>query len=110
MNHYAVKSVDSYVVRKFRGNVNNKKDKYNADYWSLQDRNEIEDRAVLGAKSRRVEVMAALLEDPVLAKLHVAALNLSLIHIPDPTRQPEFSYALHCLKKKTLVRIAAPLF
>jgi hypothetical protein len=47
MNHYAVKSVDSLRVRKFRGNVNNKKDKYNAEYWALQDRNEVEDRAIL---------------------------------------------------------------
>jgi hypothetical protein len=45
MNHYAVKSVDAYAVRQFRGNVNNKKNKYNADYWALQDRNEVEDRA-----------------------------------------------------------------
>ncbi|KKM22133.1 hypothetical protein LCGC14_1628460, partial [marine sediment metagenome] len=41
MNHYAVKSIDSYAIRKFRGNVNNKKDKYNGDYWALQDRNEV---------------------------------------------------------------------
>ena len=26
-------------LERMRGNVNNKKDKYNADYWSLQDRN-----------------------------------------------------------------------
>jgi len=40
MNHYAVKSVDSYALRKFRGNVNNKADKSNADYWALQDLSE----------------------------------------------------------------------
>ena len=30
LNHYAVKSVDSYAIRKMRGNVNNKADKYNS--------------------------------------------------------------------------------
>lgn len=73
VNHYAVKSVDSYAVRKFRGNVNNKKDKYNADYWSLQDRNEVEDRAILRHAERRAEIMAALLEDPILGELHETA-------------------------------------
>lgn len=75
MNHYAIQSVESYALRKFRGNVNNKKDKYNADYWSLQDRNEVEDRAVLRHATDRARIMAALLEDPVLNKLHHAALD-----------------------------------
>ncbi len=75
MNHYAVKSVDSYAIRKFRGNVNNKKDKYNADYWSLQDRNEVEDRAILRHADDRAHIMAELLKDPVLNELHFAALD-----------------------------------
>jgi hypothetical protein len=75
MNHYAVKSVDAYAVRKFRGNVNNKKDKYNADYWALQDRNEVEDRAILRHAPARARIMAELLRDPVLHRLHHAALD-----------------------------------
>jgi hypothetical protein len=75
MNHYAVKSVDSYAVRKFRGNVNNKKDKYNADYWALQDRNEVEDRAILRHAPERARIMAELLQDPVLNRLHHDALD-----------------------------------
>jgi hypothetical protein len=75
MNHYAVKSVDAYAVRKFRGNVNNKKDKYNADYWSLQDRNEVEDREILRHAQDRARIMAELLTDPVLNRLHHAALE-----------------------------------
>ncbi len=76
MNHYAVKSVDSYAVRKFRGNVNNKKDKYNADYWSLQDRNEVRGRDASCATARSARaIMAELLKDPVLRKLHFAAVE-----------------------------------
>lgn len=73
VNHYAVKSIDSYAVRKLRGNVNNKKDKYNADYWALQDRNEVEDRAVLRHAPERRRIMEALLADPVLGRLHEKA-------------------------------------
>ncbi len=75
MNHYAVKSVDAYAVRKFRGNVNNKKDKYNADYWALQDRNEVLDTRILRHRARRMEIVDALLQDPLLAGLHQAALE-----------------------------------
>ncbi len=75
LNHYAVKSVDSYAIRKMRGNVNNKKDKYNSDYWSLQDRNEVRDDTMLRYSDRRNAIMAQLLEDPVLNRLHLAAID-----------------------------------
>mgnify|MGYP003681943153 CR=1 FL=1 len=75
MNHYAVKGVDAYAIRKFRGNVNNKKDKYNADYWALQDRNEVKDDSILRHAEKRDQIMRDLLKDPVLNKLHFAALE-----------------------------------
>ena len=75
LNHYAVKSVDSYAIRKLRGNVNFKKDKYNSDYWSLQDRNEVRDDTMLRYTARRGEIIAQLLADPVLNRLHNVALD-----------------------------------
>ncbi len=75
LNHYAVKSLDSYAIRKLRGNVNNKKDKYNSDYWSLQDRNEVPDDTMLRYSQRRGEIIAQLLADPVVSRLHFAALD-----------------------------------
>ncbi|MGB3178255.1 MAG: glycosyltransferase family 2 protein [Albidovulum sp.] len=75
MNHYAVKSIDAYAVRKFRGNVNLKKDKYNAEYWSLQDRNEVKDISILRYSDERARIMTDLLKDPVLNRLHHQALE-----------------------------------
>lgn len=74
LNHYAVKSVDSYAIRKMRGNVNNKADKYNSDYWSLQDRNEVRDETMLRYTYVRNKLITQLLGDPVLNRLHFAAL------------------------------------
>lgn len=75
MNHYAVKSIDSYAIRKFRGNVNNKANKYNHEYWALQDRNEVRDDAMLRYSDRRREIFEGLLTDPMLNSLHHAALE-----------------------------------
>ena len=75
LNHYAVKSVDSYAIRKMRGNVNFKKDKYNSDYWALQDRNEVRDDTMLRYAAARGRIIAQLLADPVLNRLHVAAIE-----------------------------------
>jgi hypothetical protein len=73
VNHYAVKSMDAYALRKLRGNVNLKANKYNTDYWSLQDRNEVEDTRIARHRARRDEIIAALLEDPTVRRLHEAA-------------------------------------
>jgi hypothetical protein len=75
MNHYAVKSVDAYAVRKLRGNVNLKADKYNADYWALQDRNEVRDTRILRYAAARTRIAGELLNDPVLSRLHATALE-----------------------------------
>jgi len=75
MNHYAVKSMDSYAIRKARGNVNDKADKYNAAYWALQDRNEVRDDTMLRYSAGRGEIFQAMLSDPVLNRLHHAALD-----------------------------------
>ncbi|MEM1065307.1 MAG: glycosyltransferase family 2 protein [Pseudomonadota bacterium] len=75
MNHYAVKSIDAYAVRRLRGNVNNKADKYNSEYWALQDRNEVRDDTMLRYKAHRDRIIAALLSDAELLRLHSAAVE-----------------------------------
>ena len=55
--------------------MNNKKDKYNSDYWSLQDRNEVRDETMLRYSEKRNEIIGLLLTDPVLNRLHFSALE-----------------------------------
>lgn len=74
MNHYAVKSFEAYLLRRLRGNVNNKPDKYDAGYFALFDRNEIEaPNAARHGPAVRAR-MAEYLRDPVLARLQEEAL------------------------------------
>jgi Glycosyl transferase family 2 len=93
LNHYAVKSVDSYAIRKMRGNVNNKADKYNSDYWSLQDRNEVRDDTMLRYTEARNAIISQLLEDPELNRLHHAALARAENRLAE-LRQTEAYHAL----------------
>lgn len=67
--------MDSYALRLLRGSVDNKKDKYSASYWALQDRNEVRARATLSNSVRWWEIYDTLLSDPVLAKLHMRAVT-----------------------------------
>jgi hypothetical protein len=90
INHYAIKSMDAYSLRKFRGNANLKKDKYNADYWSLQDRNEVEDTRIFRHRDRRAQIMAALLEDPDVRRLHDGAHARAEARLAEYQGSPEY--------------------
>jgi len=93
LNHYAVKSVDSYAIRKMRGNVNNKSDKYNPDYWSLQDRNEVLDETMLRYSRARSEIVSQLLKDPELNRLHNLAIDRAEARL-DELRQTDAYHQL----------------
>ncbi len=90
INHYAIKSMDAYSLRKFRGNANLKKDKYNADYWSLQDRNEVEDTRIFRHRERRAQIMAALLQDPEVRRLHEAAHERAEARLAEYRQSPDY--------------------
>lgn len=105
MNHYAIKSKDSYAIRKFRGNVNNKANKYNSEYWSLQDRNEVYDDAVLAHAPKREEIFNTLLTDPVLHRLHFAALERVETRLEEFRQTPEYGALIASLEEASKVPI-----
>lgn len=75
MNHYAVKSYEAYLLRRMRGNVNNKTDKYNAAYFAIFDRNEEDAPNVKRHVAATRALMADMLADAELATLYRAALD-----------------------------------
>ena len=74
MNHYAVKSYEAYLLRRMRGNVNNKEDKYNASYFAIFDRNEVEHPGAARHAPRVRAEMKKMLADKKLAALQDEAL------------------------------------
>ncbi|MFA5539255.1 MAG: glycosyltransferase family 2 protein [Gemmobacter sp.] len=107
MNHYAVKSIDSYAMRKFRGNVNFKKDKYNADYWALQDRNEVRDDTMLRYSAGRKRIFDALLADPELNRLHFAAVERAEARLAEFRATEAYAELVESLKAASAVPITA---
>ena len=105
MNHYAVKSIDSYAIRKFRGNVNNKKDKYNSDYWALQDRNEVFNDAILRHSKRRQEIFDDLLKDPELNRLHFNAVERAEAQLQKFKNTPAYDELVAGLKQASEIPI-----
>ena len=70
INHYAVGSVDMYLVKKDRGRVNHWRQDMGLDYWRRLCRGGSEDRSILTRLEATKAEMARLMEDDVLRQLH----------------------------------------
>ena len=103
LNHYAVKSYEAYLLRRVRGNVNNKPDKYNEAYFALFDRNELEvtnvHRHLRGVKKK----MERILEDPIMRELQDKALEFHANRVKVLHSSGEYEKWVEELKKASEV-------
>lgn len=99
LNHYGVKSYEAYLLRRIRGNVNNKVDKYNAAYFTVFNRNEIEAPNVLRHLRGTKRMVAGLLEDPKLRSLQEQALDYHSQRVERLRATDEYEMWLEELRK-----------
>lgn len=105
LNHYAVKSYEAYLLRRVRGNVNNKEDKYNAAYFALFDRNEEEHlNATRHAKGTKKK-MAQILSDPIMRDLQDKALAFHAARVEMLRTSGEYDQWLKDLKEASAVEL-----
>ena len=73
LHHYAVRSVDSFLVKRDRGRTNHVGDDQGETYWSTMNYNSDRDSSIQARLPALRSEMAKLLKDPDLAQLHRAA-------------------------------------
>ncbi len=78
MNHYAVRSIESYLMKRVRGDVNTtafhpKMEATGQAYWHLHCYNEVEETSILSKVARLRESFDRLRSDTVLDELHQQA-------------------------------------
>ncbi len=94
MNHYAVRSIESYLVKRMRGDVNTtsfhgKMEETGQRYWQLHCWNVERDLSILGTRDRRQAQYDRLRADPTLAQLHDAAVGLHRARIEALIKTPQ---------------------
>jgi hypothetical protein len=73
LNHYALRSLDSYLVKNDRGDVNRENREFDDSYWRERNDAAWEERSILRYLPRLKAEMAAMMSDPEIADLHAAA-------------------------------------
>lgn len=73
LNHYALRSLDSYLVKNDRGDVNRENRAFDDAYWRERNDPAWEDRSIQRTLPRLKAEIARLMADPQLAALHAEA-------------------------------------
>ena len=75
LNHYSVRSAESFLVKRARGRVNHTRRDQGLDYWWVMNRNEAEDRSILRLRAAVKAELRALKADPEVRRLHQESLR-----------------------------------
>ncbi|SFK94986.1 glycosyltransferase family 2 protein [Shimia haliotis] len=75
LNHYALRSQDSFLNKQRRGRANHVNGKLQLPYWAKFDQNQTEDTRLATHFDAALEVKAELLKDEALKKHHLAAID-----------------------------------
>ena len=70
LNHYTLRSLDSYLVKSARGDVNRKYRHFNIDYWMDRNADDVEETSILKAQTKLEKEMEFLLDLPKIRELH----------------------------------------
>lgn len=75
LNHYALRSVDSFLNKQRRGRANHVDGNLKIGYWQKHDRNHVEDRGLADKFHKAMPHKEAMLADPLVRQHHEAALT-----------------------------------
>ena len=104
MAHFAVKSREAYLLRRDRGNVNLKPDKYDAAYFAIFDRNEVRhDGLTRFAATVQAQSDDWLHSDPALAGLHASNLAWHDERIATLRARPDHAATMAALERAAAV-------
>ena len=73
LNHYAVRSAESFLVKRDRGRVNHMDDEQGLAYWTMMSHNAVRDTSIQSQVDRTRAEFDRLMLDPELHRLHTNA-------------------------------------
>ena len=91
LNHYATRSVDSFLVKRDRGRTNHINRDQGVAYWNLHNRNDEDDTSIFSQLARASGFRKMLAADPVIADTHRAAVRWHERRIKALKRDAEFA-------------------
>ncbi|WP_375256820.1 glycosyltransferase family 2 protein [Citreimonas sp.] len=110
LNHYPLRSVESFLVKIARGDVNRAGRVFDADYWRDRNDSAWADRSILRYRDATRAAVAALRADPAVAQAHAACVAAHRARIAALLSDPErAAFARHLQALPTIPEAEAAL-
>ena len=90
LNHYALRSLDSYLVKNDRGDVNRENRAFDDSYWRERNDAAFEDTSIARYLPDLHLALAELKSDPEIARLHETSVQLHRQKRDDLLKQPAY--------------------
>lgn len=91
LNHYSVRSLDSFLIKRDRGRTNHIKVDQAESYWRDMNVNKVADRSIQAAAARSDDIRNDLHADPELARLHATACDWHREKIAELKARPDWT-------------------
>ena len=98
LHHYALRSLESYLVKCDRGDVNRSNRAFDVAYWRERNDNAVEDTAMLAHQKPLLAEMARLKKLPGIAEAHDAAVSAHRAKIAELLKDPVYRDLASALK------------
>jgi hypothetical protein len=90
VNHYAVRSAQSYLVKRDRGRANHMRQTLDTGYWERWNRGGAEDRSILRYSEELNALLKEMKSDRVLARLHARGFRWHKSKVEDLLTQDDY--------------------
>lgn len=107
INHYALGSVEGFLVKVDRGKPNHSSEQTGLDYWIDRDLNDVDDRRILRHADATDRSLAELLADPVLAQINRDAIDWRFRRIKRLMLHPDSLYLYSRIRQCGPTRLLA---
>ena len=102
LNHYAIRSSESYLVKKHRGRVNHTKEDQDIGYFFRMNHNVVQERSIQAKLSKAKAIFREMLEYDDLHKLHNAGVAYHRSRIKKLKDDPGYSLLFSKITSETL--------
>lgn len=95
LNHYSLKSCESYLVKKVRGRAHHTGDSLGLEYWNIMNQNAVVETSIDAIAARKRDCFDDLMSDPETARLHRHSCELHRKQISELLSTSEMQELMH---------------
>ncbi len=106
LNHYALRSCESFLVKRDRGRVNHVERDQGMAYWFRMNNNAEADRTILNKIARTKQKFAELMADEEIAAQHKACVAAHAKRITELKARPDYLAIYETLKSERMIKLS----